>query len=135
MALLRSAARAHRLRQQLEQQGFLLPRISVEGFSPRFLGSSAPTEKHKCFPCSDPRSRNTSELKSNTNEEKEDILKRLSAKADRINDSLDKHSRLLQELELQIKNNNKSREIDLTPAAVLISASFLSFVLYKYVLG
>jgi hypothetical protein len=47
------------------------------------------------------------EIKRNTNEKKESILLQLSAKVVKITDNVDKQSLLLQELELQIKNNNK----------------------------
>ncbi|XP_062194042.1 uncharacterized protein LOC133897353 isoform X2 [Phragmites australis] len=101
MALLRSAARAFRLRQHLEQQGQgrLLARRPVEGPSPRLLSSSVPTERHKCFPSSDPRSRDMMEPKRHVNEKKEDIYQRLSTQVDKILDGLDEHSRLLKELE------------------------------------
>uniref|UniRef100_A0A0A9D5D4 Uncharacterized protein n=1 Tax=Arundo donax TaxID=35708 RepID=A0A0A9D5D4_ARUDO len=112
-----------------------MARRPVEELSSRLLSNSVPTERYKCFPSSDPRSRDTMEHKKHVNE-KEDIYQRLSTKIDKISDGLDEHTRLLKELEVQINNNNKhSREIDLTPVAVLVPASFLSFVLYKYVQG
>ena len=64
-------------------------------------------QRHKCFPSSDPRSRDMMEPKRHVNEKKEDIYQRLSTKVDKILDGLDEHSRLLKELEVQIKNNNK----------------------------
>ncbi|TVU23505.1 hypothetical protein EJB05_25878, partial [Eragrostis curvula] len=77
----------------------------------------------------------TVERKRHANGKNDDILQRISMKIDKVSDNLDEHSRLLEELEARIKANNKRREIDLTPAVVLISASFISFGLYKYVLG
>uniref|UniRef100_A0A0A9F2K3 Uncharacterized protein n=1 Tax=Arundo donax TaxID=35708 RepID=A0A0A9F2K3_ARUDO len=70
--LRRSAARSLRLLQPLEQQGCLLARRFVESLSPnpRLLSSSVPTERHKCFPSSDTRSRETMEHKRHVNEKK-----------------------------------------------------------------
>ncbi|TVU23504.1 hypothetical protein EJB05_25877, partial [Eragrostis curvula] len=128
MALLRSAARARQLLHPLEQQGSVLRRIP----GPRLLSSSVPTERHNSL---NHRLTDTVERKRHANGKNDDILQRISMKIDKVSDNLDEHSRLLEELEARIKANNKRREIDLTPAVVLISASFISFGLYKYVLG
>jgi len=126
-AILRSAARSLRLRQTLELPGCLLARRAiVEDLSPgtRLLSSSVPTE----------RSRSTMEQKSLTNKKTEDIYQRISTKFDKISDGLDEQSRLLKQIEVQIKENNKHRgAIDLTPWVVSIPVSFLLFALYNYV--
>ncbi|CAL4895609.1 unnamed protein product [Urochloa decumbens] len=136
--ILRSAARSLRLRQPLEQQGRLLARRAIEDLrsSTRLLSSSVPTERHKCFPSSDTRSRDSGEQKNRVNEKKDDIYQRLSTKIDKISDGYDEHMRLLKQLEVQIKENNKNHgAIDLTPWVVSIPASFLLFALYNYVQG
>lgn len=45
--------------------------------------------------------------KSRVNEKKEDIYERILKKIDKISNGLDEHSRLLKQLEVQIKENDK----------------------------
>lgn len=45
--------------------------------------------------------------KSRVNEKKEDIYERILKKIDKISNGLDERSRLLKQLEVQIKENNK----------------------------
>ena len=47
------------------------------------------------------------EQKSLTNKKTEDIYQRISAKFDKISDGLDEQPRLLKQIEVQIKENNK----------------------------
>ncbi|CAL4991891.1 unnamed protein product [Urochloa decumbens] len=127
-AIRRCAARSLRLRQPLEQHLRPLER--------RFSSSSVPTERNKCSPSSDTRSRGSMEQKSHMNEKKEDIYQRLSTKIDMISAGVDEQARFLKQLEAQIKENNKHRgAIDLTPWVVSMSASFLMVALYNYVQG
>ncbi|XP_066338776.1 uncharacterized protein [Miscanthus floridulus] len=130
-AMLRSAARSLRLRKPLERERCLLAR--------RFLSSSSVlTERHTCSPSNKPL-KGIMEQKSHVNEKPENIYpeniyKRLLMKVDKISEGLDEHSRLLKELEAEIKENNKhGGAIDLTPWVVSISSCLLFFGLYKYV--
>ncbi|CAM0153073.1 unnamed protein product [Urochloa decumbens] len=127
-AICRCAACSLRLRRPLEQQLCPLER--------RCMSSSAPTERNKCSPSSDTRSRGSMEQNSHMNEKKEDIYQRLSTKIDKISDGLDEHERFLKLLHFQIQENNKhGAAIDLTPWVVSMSASFLLVALYNYVQG
>ncbi|KAL6908142.1 hypothetical protein ACP4OV_002312 [Aristida adscensionis] len=96
---------------------------------PRPLSSSVPSEETQACALLDTSSRGLS------GEAREDIYKRLSANSDKILEALDRNTRLLKELEMQMENKKRGRVINLTPLVVLMPASFLLFQLYKYLQG
>ncbi|CAD6255777.1 unnamed protein product [Miscanthus lutarioriparius] len=117
-AMLRSAARSLRLRKPLEPERCLLAR--------RFLSSSSvPTERHTCSPSSNKPLKGIMEQKSHVNEKPENIYKRLLMKVDKISEGLDEHSRLLKELEAEIKENNKTSSLDEFAAVSCFSKEYL----------
>ncbi|WVZ49735.1 hypothetical protein U9M48_001066 [Paspalum notatum var. saurae] len=98
-AILRSAARALRLRQPLEQRRPLL--------ACRLLSSSVPNERSTNLPSST-RSSNSMEQKKHVNEE-EDMKQSILRKMDLISDAIDRQERLLKELEAEIKEDQNSQ--------------------------
>ena len=64
-------------------------------------------QRHTCSPSSNKPLKGTMEQKSHVYENPENIYKRLLMKVDKISEGLDEHSRLLKELEAEIKENNK----------------------------
>ncbi|KAL6908145.1 hypothetical protein ACP4OV_002315 [Aristida adscensionis] len=119
-----AAARALRLRRRPP-----LPARRPVEMRPRPLSSSVPSERHKHVQSLDTSSRGLS------GEAREDIYKRLLANSDKILEALDRNTRLLKELEMQMENEKRGRVINLTPLVVLMPASFLLFQLYKYLQG